>query len=147
MRRFLLFICVAALLSGCTRLQNRYFPDPIDRIDLPPPAPLQVARPLFAVLEDETVLVEMADGTICRAAAGGSFAAGGWSGRLTECPYAYPYEVRLAASVLPGQVPLAPRPEAQQPASQTTVPFRPLVVLRVTDAARRSYEFWSEEGF
>ena len=121
-----ILLCLALALSGCGVVQKvrdiGYEEVPEVR-----PIPDRVSRPNFVAFEIETVLVEMADGSVCRGSAGAALGASGWSGVLSECPYAYQYAVELAADTSPAQIGVFPDNRARAVFTQgdrlTTVDF------------------------
>ncbi|MEM9584410.1 MAG: hypothetical protein AAGA08_14980 [Pseudomonadota bacterium] len=134
-------------LGGCDWFLDRALNRPDDSLVLPPELPARLARPAFAVVDGPRVIVGMDDGAQCLGNAGGSFTAAGWTGTLSECPYAYSYAVALAAGTPAGEIALEEVTGPVLPLEEGEVPFRPFVSLRVTDQTGQSYRFESAAGF
>ena len=132
-------------MSSCGVLRGGLF-DRSQPFEVPEPRPERETRPVQVALDSDAVLVAMDDGSQCLGSAGAAGRANGWTGTLAECPYPYTYEVVLAAGTLPGQVVLQ---EVLGSAliDETEVPFRPLVVVTVTDQNGKPYRFESSAGF
>ncbi|EPX81209.1 hypothetical protein [Litoreibacter arenae] len=142
---FSLIAVTAFSVSGCGFLRDTIF-DRGEPFEAPVLPPERLTRPVSVELEADAVLVAMDDATQCLGAAGAAGIANGWTGTLVECPYPYTYEVVLAAGTLPGRVLLE---EVMAPVivDDTTVPFRPLAVVTITDPSGQSYRFESGAGF
>ncbi|RLJ59088.1 hypothetical protein BCF46_1230 [Litoreibacter meonggei] len=140
-----LFALIVVSVSSCGILRGGLF-DRGEPFEVPEPRPERETRPVQVALDADAVLVAMDDGSQCLGAAGAAGRANGWTGTLAECPYPYTYEVVLAAGTLPGQVPLQ---EVQSAVliDEAEVPFRPLVVVTVTDLNGKPYRFESSAGF
>ncbi len=134
-------------LQGCDWFLDRALNRPDDTLVLPPELPNRLARPAFAVLDGARVIVGMDDGAQCLGNAGGSFTAGGWTGTLSECPYAYTYAVALSAGTPAGEIPLNEVTGPIVPLDEGEIPFRPVASLRNTDQSGQSYRFQSAQGF
>jgi len=93
--RVALVLSLLVSVSGCDRVREIVRPGSTQELTLPPPLPDRDAQPVLAVLEDGSVFVEMDDGVQCLGASGAALSSAGWSGTLSECVYAYPYQVEL----------------------------------------------------
>ncbi len=141
-------LCLAMVeLQGCDWFLDRALNRPSTEITLPPPPPDRLARPAFVVVDGDRIIVEMDDQSQCLGNAGGSFAAAGWTGLLTECPYPYTYAVALAAGTPGRQIPLNEVTGPVLPLDEGEVPFRPIASVSITDTNGQSYRFESAEGF
>lgn len=145
--RVLLIISALAVIPGCDRVRDFIRPGAPQELSLPPPPPARDARPVLAVLENDSVIVEMDDGVQCLGSSGAALSSSGWSGTLGECPYGYFYQVQLAVGTLPTTVFLQPSPPFEPNAPEGEVPFRPLVRLIVTDFLGVQHRFESQDGF
>ncbi|SFR43393.1 hypothetical protein [Litoreibacter janthinus] len=140
-----LIAVMAFSMSGCEFLRDVFF-NRSKPFEAPAPLPERQTRPVLVALDSDAVLVGMDDTTQCLGSAGAAGSANGWTGTLTECPYAYTYEVVLAAGTLPGRVVLE---EVLGPliVDETAVPFRPLAVVTITNQNGQAYRFESSAGF
>ncbi len=140
-----LIAVMAFSVSGCEFLRDVFF-DRSQPFEVPAPQPERQTRPVLVALEAGAVLVGMDDTTQCLGNAGAAGRANGWTGTLTECPYAYTYEVVLAAGTLPGRVVLQ-EVIGSAIIDESDVPFRPLAVVTVTNNSGQSFRFESSAGF
>ncbi|MEP3347893.1 MAG: hypothetical protein ABJN34_02675 [Litoreibacter sp.] len=140
-----LFATMALAVSGCGIVKDRVF-GRSEPFEVPAPLPERATRPVVVALESDAVIVGMDDGIQCLGSAGAAGRSNGWTGTLSECPYAFTYEVVLAAGTLPGQVAL--RETARELViDETEIPFRPLAVVTITDLSGQAYRFESDAGF
>ena len=139
-------VVLALFLLGCERLEERFLPNLDIEPTVPPPPPARLGRPILAVVENESIRVEMDDGQICLGSAGDAFASNGWSGTLTECEYAYPYAVELAVGTLPDQIFVEPVATSGI-IEEKEVQFRPFATVIVTDTVGETFRFESAGGF
>ena len=155
MRRALIILAGCIGLGACGFLNDRFVESVVDRvlerpsgpITLPPPPPSRLARPVFVVVDGDRLFVEMDDGAQCIGGARGAFSAAGWTGQLTECPYAYNYAVALAAGSPAGPLELGEVTGPVLPPSEGEVPFRPIATAQITDTGGFTYRYESAEGF
>lgn len=139
-----LIAVMACSVSGCERLSGVF--DRSQPFEVPEPQPERQARPVLVALDANAVVVEMDDRSQCLGAAGAAGRANGWTGTLAECPYPYTYEVVLAAGTLSGQVVLQ-EVFGSTIVDENEVPFRPLVVVTVTNFSGQPFRFESSAGF
>ena len=142
-------ICAVAVLAlqGCDGPLGPLLGQREPAFTLPDPPPDRIARPAFVVVDGDRIIVEMDDQTQCLGNARGSFAASGWTGTFSECPYPYSYSVALSAGTPARQIPLAAVTSLPLPLEEGEIPFRPIASVRITDTAGQSYRFESAEGF
>ena len=146
MKHVLLFACDALSMSGCDWFLDRALNRPDRTITLPPPPPERLARPTFVVVQGDRIVVGMDDGTQCLGTAGANFAAAGWTGVFSECPYPYTYAVALSAGTPAGDLELLEAGPVL-PLEEGEVPFRPIATVRITDTSGVSYSYESADGF
>ncbi|MEM6595558.1 MAG: hypothetical protein AAF672_12285 [Pseudomonadota bacterium] len=142
-----LFLIPFVVLSGCDWFLDRALNRPDTTITLPPPPPERLVQPVFAVVDGNRLIAEMADGVQCVGLSRQVIPGAGWSGTLAECPYPYRYQVALAAGAPTGAIPLNPVTDPILPAEEGEIPFRPIAEVRITDSIGVVYRFESTEGF
>ncbi|MCY4335794.1 MAG: hypothetical protein OXC60_14145 [Litoreibacter sp.] len=135
------------VLPGCDWFLDRALNRPDTTITLPPPPPERLTPPVFAVVDGNRLIAEMADGSQCVGLSGQVIPGAGWSGTLAECPYPYRYQVSLAAGAPTGAIPLNPVTGPILPAEEGDIPFRPIAEVRITDSSGVVFRFESQDGF
>lgn len=141
-----LALCASLFLVGCDRVGELVRPGSTVELTIPPPPPARNAEPALVVIDGDAVIVEMDDAIQCLGSSGAALASNGWSGTLSECPYAYFYEVELAAGTLPVRELLEPV-VARLIVAEDEAPFRPLVRVTITDSIGFQHVFQTIAGF